>query len=151
MDSKKDTSSLMVIGFAGLNILMYLSIHKFWIGGSSFLPMVGKLGDGNKFLFAFLVNMGVIIGAFIGSVSGGEFVLRFPLKRNIISAVVGGFLIGVGVTLAPGTCTTAFVVGVPMLSVSSFLSIAGIFIGAFIVYEVKFRRPMERAKKGGAQ
>ena len=58
------TNPLVMVGcFAVLNVIMYLTIHKFWIGGSSFLPMIGKLGDGSKFLFALIVNLGVIVGA----------------------------------------------------------------------------------------
>lgn len=133
-------SIVMVAGFSVLNIVMYLTISKFWIGGSSFLPMIGKFGPGQKFLFAFLVNMGVIAGAFIGAVVSGEFNLRWPSRNNLFRGVIGGFLIGMGVTLAPGTCTTAFVIGVPMLSVSSFLSIAGIFIGGFISYSLTMKK-----------
>ncbi len=129
-------NEVFVACFALLNVVMYLLIGKFWIGGSSFLPMIGKLGPGDKFLFAFLVNMGVIAGAFIGAKSSGEFILRMPKVSMLPRAILGGILIGAGVTLAPGTCTTAFVIGLPMLSVSSFLSISGIFIGSFIVYKV---------------
>ena len=125
--------------FAVLNVVMYLTIHKFWIGGSSFLPMIGQLGDGNKFLFAFIVNLGVIAGAFLGASTSGEFRLRLPRKDNLARAVLGGTLIGMGVTLSPGTCTTVFVTGMPMLSVPSFLSAAGIFIGAYVVYRITWR------------
>ena len=131
---------LWAAGFAGLNVLMYFSIHRFWIGGSSFLPMVGKLGPGNAFLFAFIVNMGVIMGAFLSAISHGDFKLRLPSGKRWIRSIIGGILIGVGVTLAPGTCTTAFVTGMPMLSVASFLSAAGIFIGGFIVYRLAVGR-----------
>ncbi len=135
------TSPMYMTGyFAVLNVVMYLTIHKFWIGGSSFLPMIGMLGEGNKFLFAFLVNMGVVVGAFLGAYTSGEFCLRYPRKGDLVKSMVGGTLIGMGVTVAPGTCTTAFVTGMPMLSVSSFLSAAGIFIGAFIVYSQTLRR-----------
>ena len=125
-----------VAGFALLNVFMYFAITKFWIGGSSFLPMIGDVGPGNKFLFAFIVNLGVILGSFIGAKTSGEFLLRKPKARNIPRAIIGGILIGIGVTLCPGTCTTAFVTGMPMLSVSSFLSAAGIFIGAYIVFRM---------------
>ena len=139
--SSKLTSPMYMVGyFAILNIIMYLTIHKFWIGGSSFLPMIGKLGNHNQFLFAFLVNVGVIGGAFIGAYSSGEFRLRMPAKNNLLRAFIGGVLIGMGVTVAPGTCTTAFVTGMPMLSVSSFISAAGIFIGAYIVYSYTIKR-----------
>jgi len=130
----------MVGYFAILNVIMYFAIQKFWIGGSSFLPMIGKFGDGNKFIFAALVNVGVMVGAFIAAKDNHEFRLRWPRRSDVPKAIAGGFLIGMGVTVAPGTCTTAFVTGMPMLSVSSFLSAAGIFIGAFMVYSVTIGR-----------
>jgi hypothetical protein len=132
-------SYVVVAGFAVLNVVMYLLISKFWIGGSSFLPMIGQLGPDSKFLFAFVVNLGVIVGSFIGAKVSGEFRLRGIRSRDILRAVLGGTLIGMGVTVCPGTCTTAFVTGMPMLSVSSFLSAAGIFIGAFIVHRILWR------------
>jgi len=136
--------------FALLNVVMYFvyqtylgkpPVPNFWIGGSSFLPMIGILGkDGSiAFLAAFIVNIGVIVGALIGALSSGEFKLRMPTKENWWKGVVGGTMIGVGVTLAPGTCTTAFVTGIPFLSVSSFLSAAGIVLGGFIMYKILYR------------
>ncbi|MBU0503862.1 MAG: YeeE/YedE thiosulfate transporter family protein [Candidatus Omnitrophota bacterium] len=127
---------LMAAGFALLNVIMYLSIKKFWIGGSSFLPMIGTFGPNNAFVFAFIVNLGVIAGALLGAVIFGEFILRLPKARDIGLAILSGTLIGIGVTLAPGTCTTVFVTGMPMLSVNAFLSAAGIFIGAFLTYAI---------------
>jgi len=132
----KLTSALMIAGFAFLNVLMYFTISKFWIGGSSFLPMIGELGHDGKFLFAFLVNMGVIIGAFLGAITRKEFIIRAPKLKNMPRAVIGGTLIGMGVTIAPGTCTTGFVTGIPMLSLSSFLSASGILLGAFIMHHI---------------
>ena len=135
------TNAQLIVGcFAMLNIVMYLTINKFWIGGSSFLPMIGKLGPNNKFLFAFIVNLGVIGGAILGAVLSKEFHIRLPSKQQLPKAILGGFLIGMGVTLAPGTCTTAFVIGLPMLSVSSFLSVGGILIGSYITYRIVWRR-----------
>ena len=127
-------SMIMIILFSILNVIMYFSIKKFWIGGSSFLPMIGKLGPNNALLFAFLVNMGVIVGAFLGAIFSKEFILKIPQMKDIPKAIIGGILIGIGITLAPGTCTTSFVIGFPMLSISSFISGAGIFIGGYIVY-----------------
>ncbi len=137
---KGATKALIFVGgFAVLNVTMYLTLGRFWIGGSSFLPMIGTFGPKDKFLLAFIVNLGVIAGAALGAYSSGEFRFRLPKSSDVPRAILGGILIGAGVTLCPGTCTTAFVTGMPMLSVSSFLSAAGIFIGAFIVYTVKQR------------
>jgi hypothetical protein len=127
-------------GFALLNVTMYLAISRFWIGGSSFLPLIGQVGPERKFLFAFLVNMGVIVGACVGAASSREFRLRWPSAQVLPRVILGGLLIGMGITLAPGTCTTAFVTGMPMLSVSSFLSAAGIVIGGYIVFMLTLRR-----------
>lgn len=134
--TRSTRSLLFAAGFATLNVAMYLSIGKFWIGGSSFLPMIGSLGPEKKFLFAFVVNVGVILGALIGAWSSKELRCRVPKRAHIPRAILGGVLIGFGVTLAPGTCTTAFVTGLPMLSVSSLLSIAGIFLGGYIVHRL---------------
>ena len=127
---------MMVSYFALFNVLMYISIHRFWIGGSSFLPMIGRSGPQNKFVFAFVVNMGVIAGSFLGALLSKEFTLRLPKAPAVGRGILGGILIGIGITLAPGTCTTVFVTGIPMLSVSSFLSGAGIFIGGYIAYRL---------------
>lgn len=134
--------AVMVAGFALLNVVMYLVLGRFWIGGSSFLPLIGQLGPEKKFLFAFCVNLGVIGGAFLGARIGREFRLRPPAPRQLPRALLGGILIGIGVTLAPGTCTTAFVTGVPMLSVSSFLSAAGILLGAYVVFALTLRKDL---------
>ena len=130
----------MVSGFALLNVVMYWMLRKFWIGGSSFLPMIGEFGPGNRFLLALLVNVGVIGGALTSAVASREFRLRWPSAKVLPKAIIGGTLIGMGVSVAPGTCTTAFVTGIPMLSVSSFLSAAGIFLGAYTVYSFTLGR-----------
>ncbi len=136
------SNPLFLVGcFALLNVLMYFTIHKFWIGGSSFLPMIGVLGPNDAFLFAFIVNLGVIAGSFISATASKEFILRTPKNKTaVFRAMAGGFLIGMGVTLAPGTCSTVFITGIPMLSVNSFLSAAGIFIGAYLMYQYIVRR-----------
>lgn len=131
---------IFVTGFALLNVLMYWTISKFWIGGSSFLPLIGELGPDQKFLFAFIVNVGVIVGAAIGAGSSNEFILRMPEAKHLPRLLVGGFLIGIGITLCPGTCTTSFVTGIPMLSVSSFLSAGGIILGAYLAFRVMMRK-----------
>lgn len=129
-----------ISGFAVLNVAMYALIKKFWIGGSSFLPLIGELGPGNKFFFAFMVNVGVIVGAMIGALISKEFIFRLPAKNQLLKLIVGGFFIGMGITICPGTCTTAFVTGMPMLSVSSFLSAAGIILGAYIVFKIMVKQ-----------
>ena len=137
---RKNIVIWMMAAFAVLNVSMYLLIKKFWIGGSSFLPMIGKFGPDNKFVFALLVNVGVIAGSFLSALLNKEFILRIPKKKQTGQAILGGTMIGMGVTITPGTCTTAFVTGVPMLSVSSFLSMAGIILGAYLMYNYLIKR-----------
>jgi hypothetical protein len=134
--------AVLIGGFAVLNVAMYLLIRKFWIGGSSFLPLIGKTGKPgapNAFVFALIVNVGVIAGSMLGAAVSGEFRLRWPRREGLGRMLLGGVLIGTGVTLCPGTCTTAFVTGLPMLSVSSILSAAGIFLGGFAAYSLMMR------------
>ncbi len=126
------------LAFAIVNVLMYLTIGRFWIGGSSFLPLIGSKVD--KFLFALIVNFGIITGAFISAVLSKEFFIRKPSKDIVIRAIIGGILMGIGITLAPGTCSTPFMTGMPMLSANSFLSALGIVIGAYIGYKMVGRK-----------
>lgn len=121
-------------GFAVLNVAMYSLLGRFWIGGSSFLPMIGQAGPGGKFIFSFVVNLGVIAGAMLSAAASGSFRFRLPRRRDLPLAVTGGILIGIGITLAPGTCSTEFVTGIPMLSAASFLSAAGTFLGAYVLF-----------------
>jgi hypothetical protein len=130
----------LAAGFAVLNVIMYGCLTKFWIGGSSFLPLIAVNGPNNAFVFAFLVNIGVMIGAFVAALIHKEFLFRLPKKTNLTKLIVGGFLIGVGITLCPGTCTTAFVTGLPMLSLASVLSIIGIVLGAFVAFRIVMKQ-----------
>jgi len=103
-----------------------------------FYLLIGKKVD--KFIFALTVNIGVIVGSFLAAVVTKEFIIRIPDKKIVIRSVIGGFLMGIGITLAPGTCSTPFVTGLPHLSVSSLFSILGILIGAYIAYRVVGRK-----------
>ncbi len=129
-------SIFMGVGFASLNVLMYFLIKKFWIGGSSFLPLIGICGEKNSFIYALAVNIGFIIGAFISAFLCKEFMCKKPSFSQILRAVSGGILIGFAISICPGTCTTAFIVGIPMLTVSSFIVVAGVAIGVFIMYKL---------------
>jgi len=57
-----------------------------------------------------------------------------------LPVVLGGFLIGTGITLCPGTCTTAWVTDIPMLSVASLLVLAGMIIGGYVAFQILQRR-----------
>lgn len=124
--------------FALWNVFMYYSINKFWIGGSSFLPLIGSQVE--KFLFPLAVNIGLVVGAFLSALAAKEFFIRKPNTEIIKRSVIGGFLIGVGITLAPGTCSTPFVTGIPHLGLNSFISAIGIIIGAYIGYKLVGRK-----------
>jgi len=146
----KDTLSKFWIGaiiFALTNVAMLFLYTKvletkyipFWIGGSSFLPLVGVFGKGevpDLFIAALVVNIGIMVGSFITALAYKEFILRMPNGRQVVKAIVGGILMGIGFTLAPGTCTTPFVTGMQNLGVNSYLSIAGIIVGAHFGYKL---------------
>ena len=145
----KDTLSKFWIGasiFALTNVAMLFLYTKvletkyipFWIGGSSFLPLIGVFGKGevpDLFIGAMIVNIGVIVGSFLSAMAYKEFILRMPNGGQVVKAIVGGILMGIGFTLAPGTCTTPFVTGMQNLGVNSYLSVAGIIIGTYFGYK----------------
>ena len=136
-----DTKNVIFWGacFAVVNVTMFLALHKYWIGGVSFLPLVGVLGPGKKLLFAFVVQVGVILGAFLSALLSNEFILRFPSGKNTIRAILGGILMGIGSALAPGSCSGAFISNLPLLSVAALLSVTGIFIGGYLAYRLMWK------------
>lgn len=80
--------------------------------------------------FAILSIAGVFLGALVGAVLGREFSLRsFESRRQLVRAMVGGFLMGTGGALALGCSIGQGLSGYSTLSLPSLLAIGGILTG----------------------
>jgi len=75
---------------------------------------------------------GIVIGSFLSSVHLGEFRIgNFPPGRQVLSALVGGNLMGIGSLMAGGCNVWHIMGGLPVFALQSILFVCGIIIGAY--------------------
>ncbi len=87
----------------------------------------------NAFLYSSSVmDIGLIMGAFASALMAKEFALRIPPKIEIIKGLIGGFLMGVGSSLAIGCNVGAFYSPLINLSANAFPMMVGLIIGSYI-------------------
>jgi uncharacterized protein len=103
-----------------------------------------------KIDWQFMFVIGIVIGAFLSSITSGSFKLqgapdmwadRFgasPAKRGAV-AFVGGFIALFGARLAGGCPSGHGLSGFMQLSISSFISVFCFFIGGIVVAKMLYR------------
>ncbi|MFN3505633.1 MAG: YeeE/YedE thiosulfate transporter family protein [Caldimicrobium sp.] len=79
-----------------------------------------------------VLNIGLILGAFISATLAQEFGIRIPPKLEIIKAIVAGTLMGLGASLAQGCNIGGFYMAIANLSASGIAMMVGLIIGVFI-------------------
>jgi len=79
-----------------------------------------------------VLNIGLLLGAFISACLAQEFGIRIPPKLEIVKAVVAGILMGVGSALARGCNIGGFFMPIANLSASGIAMMLGLMIGVFI-------------------
>jgi len=78
-------------------------------------------------------NLGIIVGALLSTLLASQFKFRkIKSKKQIISAAIGGLLMGYGARLASGCNIGALYSGIASLSLSGWVFGVFIFIGAII-------------------
>ncbi|MCS7199292.1 MAG: YeeE/YedE thiosulfate transporter family protein [Caldimicrobium sp.] len=79
-----------------------------------------------------VLNIGLILGAFISATMAQEFGLRIPPKLEIIKGIVAGILMGIGSALAQGCNIGGFYMAIANLSASGIAMMVGLIAGVFI-------------------
>jgi hypothetical protein len=79
-----------------------------------------------------LLDIGIIVGAFIASSLAFEFKIRSPPRRRLPQAFIGGILMGYGARLAMGCNIGAFFSAIPQLALFGWLFTIGLIFGAFV-------------------
>jgi len=75
----------------------------------------------------------MVIGSHISSLLANEFrIRRVAHKRYVISALLGGFLMGVGARLANGCNVSAVMSGIPSFSIQGWLFLAFMILGVLV-------------------
>ncbi|HXH08738.1 MAG TPA: YeeE/YedE family protein [Alphaproteobacteria bacterium] len=89
-----------------------------------------------------LLNVGVIVGAFIAACFAAEFKLRFPRQAiRYGQSIGGGVLMGYGAGLALGCTVGAFFSAIPSLALNGWVFGGSLAIGAYLGVKIINRLP----------
>lgn len=125
------------------------SVIEEWVGIDSsafeyFTTKGGKYGPGSLPNWQLLFVIGIMIGAFVSSISSGDFKVQIipdmwreafgpnVIKRGIV-AFCGGAVGLIGARLAGGCPSGHGLSGLAQLSVSGFIALAGFFAGGMFI------------------
>ncbi len=98
-----------------------------------------------------VLNIGLLMGAFISACLAQEFGIRIPPKLEIIKAVVAGTLMGVGAALARGCNIGGFYMAIANLSAGGIAMMLGLMVGVFIGVKYLLWEVEHFTSKGGKE
>ncbi|MCY4615626.1 MAG: YeeE/YedE thiosulfate transporter family protein, partial [Chloroflexi bacterium] len=101
--------------------------------GISDIPgCVPRFVEGTWFTDAFMLNAGIIAGAFTAALLAREFRLRVPRgPRRYIQSLGGGLIMGYGAGLGLGCTIGAFFSAIPSLALNGWIYAIALAIGAY--------------------
>ncbi|MGC9109634.1 MAG: YeeE/YedE thiosulfate transporter family protein [Caldimicrobium sp.] len=79
-----------------------------------------------------VLDLGLLLGAFLSATLAQEFGIRIPPKLEIIKGIVAGILMGIGSALAQGCNVGGFYMAIANLSASGIAMMLGLMVGVFI-------------------
>ena len=129
----------------------FLTTHSGRMEALSFTAPVGYwldallyYSDGSKRLTLGMVTvLGVLSGACISSILQGSFQWEsFSQRSDLVRHLLGGVLMGAGGVLAMGCTFGQGLSGLSTLSLGSAMSVAGIYMGAFIALHWQMRKSL---------
>jgi len=77
-----------------------------------------------------ILTLGLMAGALAAALMAGQFAIRMPPLLEGVKGVVGGILLGTGAALAGGCNVGGFFTSISALSLSGFVMMAGLMLGA---------------------
>lgn len=119
----------------GSKIAMFIGIDVsswgYWQGANAEVLQASIFDDSTTVL-----NIGVILGAFLASAAGGLFKFTRINFKNFAASVIGGLLLGYGARLAFGCNIGAYFGGIASFSLHGYiwgvLALAGTFLALFL-------------------
>ncbi|MFZ3579536.1 YeeE/YedE family protein [Virgibacillus sp. DJP39] len=119
----------------GSKIAMFFGVDVaswgYWQGANAAVLQSSIFADSTTVL-----NLGVILGAFLASAAGGLFKFTRINIKNVAAAVIGGLLLGYGARLAFGCNIGAYFGGIASFSLHGYiwgiLALAGTFVALYL-------------------
>ncbi|PBB06517.1 YeeE/YedE family protein [Salimicrobium humidisoli] len=119
----------------GSKVAMFFGIDVsswgYWQGANAEVLQSSIFADSTTVL-----NLGVILGAFLASAAGGLFRFTRITLRNFMASVIGGLMLGYGARLAFGCNIGAYFGGIASFSLHGYiwgiLALAGTFVALFL-------------------
>ncbi len=88
----------------------------------------------------FPLILGITFGSALSAVLLGEFAIRHNIPgRQMLTALIGGAIMGLGSRLTPGCNIWHLMGGIPILAMSSLLFLLGLPLGTWIGAKILFR------------
>ncbi|WP_175614761.1 YeeE/YedE family protein [Piscibacillus halophilus] len=116
-----------VASFMGIDVASW----GYWQGANAQALEASIFADSTTVL-----NLGVILGAFIASAAGGLFKFSKLTKGNVSAAIIGGLFMGYGARLAFGCNIGAYFGGIASFSLHGYvwgiLALAGTFVALYL-------------------
>jgi uncharacterized membrane protein YedE/YeeE len=92
-----------------------------------------------------IMDIGIILGAMLGSALAGKFAPEAPIKaKRVITAIIGGLLLGYGARLAFGCNIGAMLGGISTGSLHGWLWLLAAFCGAILAIHIKIWMGMDK-------
>jgi uncharacterized membrane protein YedE/YeeE len=79
-----------------------------------------------------VMSVPFVVGAFLSARAAGRFRFRLPMRRQAVSSVIGGFLMGASTLMMIGCNITHILGGVPQFGLGGLVAALGIVIGAWL-------------------
>jgi hypothetical protein len=102
-----------------------------WAYFSEVKPAFNKPGFGFAQDAGSLTNAGIVAGALLAALLASQFrAKRLKSRRQVVAAVVGGLVMGIGARLAFGCNIGDMFTGLPSMSLHGWVFMVSIFLGA---------------------
>ena len=84
-------------------------------------------------------GFGTIIGSLVSAITSGHFKLRKPRRTDIFRSLLGGFLMGLGVSMTNGCNILHILGGTPLFIPASIIASIFIIIGAYFCLKIMMK------------
>jgi hypothetical protein len=108
--------------------------------------MFGRFLRQQHYVLMTVIGVLFIAGAFFSALLSGRFQFRFPVRKQALSSIVGGFLMGISIPVMWGCNVTHILGNLPQLGVSGIVSTVGIVIGAWLGIKLVTRLALRKTK-----